>query len=215
MTFAIGHKIYHITPIDALPGIVQSGHLYSNATMDQLSVGGTSIGISNLKKTRRLRPVPCHPGTFVGDYAPFYFCPRSIMLYLLHKGNHPELDYKGGQDPVLHLEYDLNQVINWADSQHRIWAFSLSNASAQYTQFFADQQEMHQINWEAVAANLWTAPEIKEGKQAEFLVYGGVPWEFVERVGVKTSQTGQLVLHIISAAGHKPKVQVLPEWYYN
>jgi ssDNA thymidine ADP-ribosyltransferase, DarT len=27
----------------------------------------------------------------VGEYVPFYFCPRSITLFLLHKGNHVDL----------------------------------------------------------------------------------------------------------------------------
>jgi len=43
----------------------------------------------------------------VGDCVPFYFCPRSVMLYLIYQGNHPDLQYHGGQDLVLHLEADL------------------------------------------------------------------------------------------------------------
>jgi len=50
--------------------------------------------------------VKCHPGTKVGQYVPFYFCPRSIMLYILHRGNHPDLDYREGQGPILHLQAD-------------------------------------------------------------------------------------------------------------
>ncbi len=35
-------------------------------------------------KRRRLFEidVQCHPDTMVGDYVPFYFCPRSIMLFI-------------------------------------------------------------------------------------------------------------------------------------
>ncbi len=46
---------------------------------------------------RRRLPVPCHPGTWVGDYVPFYFCPRSVMLYVISRKNHPSLTYRGGQ----------------------------------------------------------------------------------------------------------------------
>ena len=49
---------------------------------------------------------------------PFYFCPRSVMLYLIHKANHPELDYHGGQGAILHLESDLNTVIAWANNKN-------------------------------------------------------------------------------------------------
>ena len=56
----------------------------------------------------------CRPGLNVGDCVPFYFCPRSVMLYLIHRANHPELDYRGGQGPIVHLEADLHEAANWA-----------------------------------------------------------------------------------------------------
>jgi hypothetical protein len=75
----------------------------------------------------------CHPGTKVGEYVPFYFCPRSIMLFLLHKGNHVDLTYRGGQRPIVHLEADLRTVVEWADSIERRWAFGNRNAGARYS----------------------------------------------------------------------------------
>ena len=41
------------------------------------------------------------------------FCPRSIMLYILHMGNHPDISYKGGQQPIVHLQADFHKVIDW------------------------------------------------------------------------------------------------------
>jgi hypothetical protein len=52
-----------------------------------------------IKRRRLGLPLPCHAGDRVADYVPFYFCPRSVMLYLIHRGNHPELTYQGGQSP--------------------------------------------------------------------------------------------------------------------
>ena len=70
-------------------------------------------------KARRLfeLEVDCHPGTKVGEYVPFYFCPRSIMLYLFYRGNHPDLDYTGGQRPLVHLEADVHEVVEWAKAK--------------------------------------------------------------------------------------------------
>ena len=214
MSLPPGQSVYHITPIDALAGIVGSGWLYSNVIMDNSNVGGTNIGMSSLKQKRKSLPVKCHDGTFVGDYVPFYFCPRSVMLYLIFRGNHPELEFKGGQEPIVHLEYDLQQVIDWANSQPRLWAFSLSNASASYTQFRCDVEHMDQINWTAVAALDWRAPEIKEGKQAEFLVHGWVPWHLVKRIGVRSEAVARGVLSAIGHARHRPPVQIVRDWYY-
>ena len=66
---------------------------------------------------------------------PFYFCPRSVMLFVIHRANHPELTYRGGQEPIIHFEADLHTVIRWAEANGTRWAFSLSNAGANYTVF--------------------------------------------------------------------------------
>jgi hypothetical protein len=114
-------KIYHITHVDNLPAIVNEGALLSDAEM--IARGGTmaGIGMSNIKQRRLRLPVGCNPGTNVGDYVPFYFCPRSIMLYVIHCGNHPELAYRGGQGPIVHLEADLYDVIAWAAGAGTPW----------------------------------------------------------------------------------------------
>ena len=43
--------------------------------------------MGEIKARRLAQPVRCNPGTLVGDYVPFYFCPRSVMLYLIYKAN--------------------------------------------------------------------------------------------------------------------------------
>jgi hypothetical protein len=72
------------------------------------------IGMNNIKQRRLTElTLDSHPGLYVGQCAPFYFCPRSVMLYLIHKRN-PELAYKGGQEPIVHLEADLRDAVAWA-----------------------------------------------------------------------------------------------------
>jgi hypothetical protein len=39
-----------------------------------------------------------------------------------------DLAYRGGQAPIVHLELDMNGVIEWANGEGRRWAFALSNA---------------------------------------------------------------------------------------
>ena len=95
-------KIYHITHVENLSRIVADGALLCDA--DIIARGGpaAAIGMSRIKKRRvESLEVDCHPGTKVGDYVPFYFCPRSIMLFVIHCANHPELVFRGGQGPQL------------------------------------------------------------------------------------------------------------------
>ena len=98
-------------------------------------------------------PVRCHPGDTVGQYVPFYFCSRSVMLYLLHRGNHPEVNYCGGQEPIVHLEADLRTVVDWAQAHGRRWAFTLSNAGAYYAEFRDSLEALDEIRWDAVMSN--------------------------------------------------------------
>ena len=214
MTIPENPKIYHILHWDRLPSVVDDEVLLCHSIMANRQGVGTTIGMGNIKNRRLQWQLPCYPDTSIGEYVPFYFCPRSVMLYLIYRANHPELAYRGGQEPIVHLEFDLFTVIDWADANGHQWAFSLSNAAAYYTQFRADIADLNEINWDAVAANIWSNPEIKEAKQAEFLVRSYVPWNLVSRIGVISAQTGNQVMRAISQAEHKPRIEVCRSWYY-
>jgi len=176
--------------------------------------GGTVIGMGGIKQRRLGLPVACHPGAKVGDFVPFYFCFRSIMLYVIHCANHPELAYRGGQQPILHLEADLRAAVAWAEANGRRWAFSLSNAGATYTQFRTGLDRLEEIDWDAVAATDFRAADVKEAKQAEFLVEGSLPWGLVERIGVHSRGIAPRVAAAMEGAAHRPLVEVRRDWYY-
>jgi len=207
-------KIYHITHVENLFPIVAQGELLSDATMIERGGAAVTIGMSGIKGRRLSLPVPCHPGDKVGDYVPFYFCPRSIMLFVIHCANHPELSYRGGQAPIVHLEADLFDVIAWANHNKRRWAFSLSNAGAYYAQFGHSVPELAEIDWAAVAATDCRSGNVKEGKQAEFSFHGSFPWNLVSLVGVKSAEIQAQAEATIAGTTHQPAVQVRPEWYY-
>jgi hypothetical protein len=94
-------KIFHICHVDRLASIVAGG-LLSDAAVVQAAAPGTVIGMNHIKQ-RRLQELRLnsHPGLFVGQCVPFYFCPRSVMLFLIHRQN-ADLAYKGGQGPIIH-----------------------------------------------------------------------------------------------------------------
>jgi hypothetical protein len=165
-------------------------------------------------KQRRLTELTLtsHPGLYVGACVPFYFCPRSIMLYLIYQGNHPELGYRGGQGPIIHLEADLNACVAWAEANDQRWAFTLSNAGAYYFEDRRDLAHLSEINWTAVQARDWKS--CKEGKQAEFLLENRFPWHLVERIGVNSQAVYTQVAHALAAVGHKPHVEIKLDWYY-
>jgi hypothetical protein len=207
-------RIYHITHVENLPSILESGGLRSDAAMVTRGGPTASIGMGEIKQRRLRLPVRCHPGDFVGDYVPFYFCPRSVMLYVIHCRNHPELSYQGGQDPIVHLEGDLRETVAWAERESRRWAFSLSNAGTFYAEFRNRLGQLSEVDWEAVTARDFRERQIKEGKQAEFLVRDLFPWHLVQRIGAKSASIQLRAARAISGAVHRPVVEVRPDWYY-
>lgn len=206
-------QIYHIVHVDKLASISATG-LFSDAAIRAANAAGTVIGMNSIKGRRLTLPVSCHPETHVGDFVPFYFCSRSIMLYVIHCANHPELEYRGGQRPIIHLEADLHETIGWADAQLRRWAFTPANAGAYYTPFYASTESLDELNWPAIASTDFRSADVKEAKQSEFLIYGQFPWTLIRRIGVRDVATSNQVHQILANAAHRPAVEIRPEWYY-
>ncbi len=208
-------KLYHITHINNLAGIVADDRLVSDAEM--IARGGPAqlIGMSSIKRRRvEELEVTCHAGTKVGDYVPFYFCPRSVMLYVTHCANHPELAYRGGQIPIIHLEADLHAVVAWARNAGHRWAFALSNAGAYYTEFRSRLDELDRLDWDAISATDFRSPEVKEHKQAEFLLHGHCPFHLIERIGVRALAVFNQVQAALAGIAHRPVVEIIPQWYF-
>ena len=70
-------KIYHITPVCNLEGVAKAGVLWSDAKRIELGLDCQVVGMFRIKERRlKVLQVDCHPGTMVGEYVPFYFCPQ-------------------------------------------------------------------------------------------------------------------------------------------
>ena len=206
-------KIYHIVHMDRLPPIIAAGGLLCDATIAEREPVGTTIGMNDIKRRRlsELR-LNSHRGLYVGACVPFYFCPRSVMLYVISQANHPQLSYRGGQDPIVHLEADLRATVAWAEEQDLRWAFTLSNAGARYFEDRSDLGQLDEIDWNAVEAADWR--RCKEGKQAEFLIEQRFPWELVSRIGVRSQRVCYRTEAVLEAAAYRPPVEIRPAWYY-
>jgi hypothetical protein len=199
-------KIYHITHIDNLSAIAFSGKLISDATRVKKDIACTQIGLATLKRRR--------PKTKVGEYVPFYFCPRSVMLYFIHMGNHTDLPYQGGQQNIIHLQADLREVVQRADAKPHPWAFSNGNASAYVSRYFNRLEDLTEIDWAAVETKDFREPQIKAKKQAEFLTFDAFPWNLIRKIGTINSTVATEVDRILTGCPHRPTIEIKRDWYY-
>ncbi len=103
MAYPAGQKIYHILHHDRLPSLLKHGFLYSDKYVRENNLPGSNIGYQHLKDRRLANFLSSHTDLTVGACVPFYYCPRSVMLYTLNMTNAFN-DYKDGQNPIVHLE---------------------------------------------------------------------------------------------------------------
>jgi hypothetical protein len=98
--------------------------------------------------------------------------------------------------------------------QGKRWAFTLSNAGANYTEFRNDLVQLDEVDWAAVANNSFSDAQVKEGKQAAFLLHEFFPWHLVRRIGVIDATVYGKVVNATQNATHRPTVEVRREWYF-
>lgn len=204
-------KIYHIVHLDRVAPIIRDGGLLSYAAVRARGEEGTSIGMRHIKERRLGLGLESVPGLLVGSCVPFYFCSRSVMLYMINVRN-DGLEWRGGQAMIVHLEADLYDTVEWARQAGKRWAFTLSNAASGYFEDRCNLAQLNELNWDAINERMW--PSCRSEKQAEFLVEDGFPWRLVERIGVHSETVGRSVLAAYGAAGHRPNVSVQSGWYY-
>jgi hypothetical protein len=198
--------IYHITDVENLASILAAGGLWSDVRMAQQQPA-TVIGYGHIKE-RRMKEitVPCCENRFVGEFVPFYFCPRSPMLYTLNRGNTGRPP--GCQSSVVHLVSTVEVGI----SQGRAWAVSDGNAGAFHTSFDAKLDAIADLDWTAIRAINWQGRTHQ--KMAEFLVADIFPWTGIHHIGCHNATVAGQVKALLQNQARQPLVDVQPNWYY-
>ena len=70
------------------------------------------------------------------------------MLYLMYQGNHPDLDYRGGQDPIIHLEADLHAAVDWAKRRNDAGHLPCQTQVRTFLKTAADLSQLNEIDWD-------------------------------------------------------------------
>jgi len=204
--------IYHITKLINLEGIVTAGELFATNRLNRDGAGYASIAYDHIQERRARCRVPCGPQGVLHDYVPFYFAPRSPMLYTISRGNVPSCPE--GQRQILHLVADV-EAINAAGLRY---VFTDGHAVIAFSQFFEKVDDLDQVDWTIMRERYWndTAEDgdRKRRRQAEFLVHDSMPWELVSQIGVINNAIRDRVVEMLAGAAHQPKVVVQRDWYF-
>lgn len=89
--------IMHFTQICNLPQILINGGLWATNFLPPQGREPASLAFSHIQGRRARMAVPVARGGTLHDYVPFYFAPRSPMLYVVSKGGVPGVACKQEQ----------------------------------------------------------------------------------------------------------------------
>ena len=199
-------KVSHITHIDNLASILRYGCLWSDKKRIELDFVNQNIGYNHIKERRLVRPVNVAAKGTIGQYVPFNFCPRSVMLFVIHS---KRTDFKGGQERVLHLISDIDTI----RQSNPDCFFTDIHADLDYAEQIDDFNRITELNLHKIINEKYWQ-DFKEEKQAEFLAFESVNWTSIQQIGVKTQDVANDVIALLQNMQHKPEVVVRPGWYY-
>jgi hypothetical protein len=204
--------VYHITHIGNLPSIMARGGLECCRTLQRAAIGYTDIAHQHIQDRRARTLVPCGPGGVLHDYVPFYFAPRSPMLFTISRGN--VQGYDEGQAPVVCLMSTAQKI---QEMGLRL-AFTDGHGTMGYTDFFDTLGELTQVDWAIMRARYWSDTnqdnDRRRRRQAEFLVWKLVPWAAILEIGVMDSRVQGAVRALLRGGMDQPPIKVHRDWYY-
>lgn len=203
-------RIFRITHVKNVPWILKHGlHCKSSKTADPNFV---PIGMADLIAKRATHTVPIKPGGSLGDYVPFYFTPKSIMMY----------NIKTGHGNV--IKRDNSEVVVMVSSLHKLkdmavpFIFTNGHAYMNETDYFDDLSDLDKIDWDLLRRRDFQRDPDDPGKlgryQAEALVHRNVPVTALLGIGCYDSATKRILAADASNEGITLGVEVVTNWYF-
>ena len=202
--------IYHITHVNNLASIVRDERLWCDGEMENRDC--ITIGYRSLKDRRAGTEVTVSKYGTLADYIPFYFAPRSPMLF---KISHGAVDfYEGGQDPIVYLVSTIELVVK----EKLPFCFTDGHAVMALSKQYDDLDHLNRVDWKIMRERYWNDTnedgDRKRRRMAEFLVHNFFPWSLIGEIGVFDSKRKQKVEKLIGSDKHKPVVTIHRDWYY-
>jgi hypothetical protein len=203
-----------MTRIERLPSVIEHGLLADNVCR-QRSVAGVEIGYDHIKRRRALRAVSCGVGGTLADYVPFYFAPRSPMLYAITRGL---VSAEAARTEQIVYLMSSTQILRQAGLTV---IASNRHAELDYAEITDDDKDLDDdrfIDWPLMKERIWRNtpqdPDRKERRQAECLVYPNVPWQAIEEVATKSESACAQAKFVLGEAGQSTPVAVRAAWYF-
>lgn len=199
---------FRIVHIDNIPHILEYGIVHredSNANPHYVSIGDATV--INTRTNKQLSD-----GSYLSDYIPFYFGPRSPMLYNIQNG-YGFLQKRKPQEIV----YCVLVIQTIIDSELEC-VFTDGHALDRATKFYekSDLSNLDKlVSYDDVYSRFWFNQDFlddrKRRKEAELLIKGSVPRQYIKGFVVFNDEAYQKML---SFGIPESKICLKKEYYY-
>ncbi len=131
------------------------------------------------------------------------------MLYVIHRDSVE--GYAGGQEPIIHVVSSVGSAI----ATGQPWAFTDRHSELGYARYFDSVDGEAEVDWSVMLRGYSAdSDEIKEKRQAEFLVHEWFPTDAIEQIGVVNERMQDRVKKILASSVLPLPVVVESSWYY-
>jgi len=198
-------RLYRITHLDNLLTTLEHG-LFCRNHPNPSATPYRNIGDADLTDRRGRKMVPLPPGGVLNDYVPFYFGPRSPMLYRISK--------HAPQSNIIYLLSHVERI----QQLGLPYVFTDGHAYEILTSYHQDPTDLAALAWDDIYADHWKPtlenPNLQRHKQAEFLVHQFVPRNALVGIAVYNGNIRTQVEQIVQQVGLALPVREVPAWYY-
>lgn len=197
--------IFRITHYRNLEFTLRNGLFCPNS--EQVDPDYINIGNEQIMHDRGNRIVPIHPGGTLNDYVPFYFAPRSPMLYSIMGAQMP-------QSEIIYLVSSIGAV----QKVGRPFIFTNRHAYVFYASFFNELASLSEIDWDIMNAQYWNnRPNDNDRmtrRMAELLVYQFVPVNCILGIAAYDQNKLDYINNLLQQLNLNIEARIRRDWYY-
>ncbi len=204
--------LYHFTSLNNFASILNSGQLKCDGSVQEEGSLVTEIGDLAIKAKRRNKQVPVGPGGPLADYVPFYFAPRSPMLFRIWKGT--VATYSGSQDSLVYLVTSVERIIE----MDLPFVFTDRHPLAAFARFSPDEGELNTVDWGLMRARMWADtdadPDRKHSEDGRVPHPRRCAIDGFSTAAVSNDATLATVRKLLEDRGITLRVELKPGWYF-
>lgn len=209
-------RIYHLTHIRNLPGILATGRLLADGSAHWAERPVVDISSPANRDARRDTRVSGPDSPVVADHVPFFLSPNALVWeHIRAQSLDPRLSDNAHDaaafDFVILVSTVKKVLDHQAAAEPSAAPITVTDGDAAFaaTRFGATADTADRM-LRTLRGDLDSDAILK----AELLVPGEVPFGLITLIGVANDRVRDAVKPLLATLGHKPKVAVYPPWFH-